>query len=104
MYPVFSLLDDGGRIVVSVPKMVGPAFLLKYVVQNYFLGVHHDRMSLTQLFKSSVLRSTDDLEPLWDRGHIGFNHLKLDRHLAANFGVVQRKESLISVFYVLGNA
>lgn len=97
----FSLLDDGGRIVVSVPKMVGLAFLLKYVVQNCFLGVHHDRMTFKQLFKSSVLRSTDDLEPLWDRGHIGFNHLKLDRHLAANFGVVQRKESLISVFYVL---
>ncbi len=100
----FSLLDDGGRIVVSVPKMVGPAFLLKYVVQNCFLGVHHDRMSFKQLFKSSVLRSTDDLEPLWDRGHVGFNHLKLDRHLAANFVVIQRKESLISVFYVLRGA
>ena len=61
-------------------------------------------MSFKQLFKSSVLRSTDDLEPLWDRGHVGFNHLKLDRHLAANFVVIQRKESLISVFYVLRGA
>jgi len=97
----FSLLEPGGRIVVSVPKMVGLVMLFKNVLQRS-LGLGHDPLTWKQLLRSSILKDTDDLEPLWDGHHVGFNHLKLDRHLQRSFDVRHREESAISVFYVLG--
>ena len=59
-------------------------------------------MSIRQLLRSSFFKDTDELEPLWTGGHVGFNHVKLDEHLRKDFVVDHRSESLISVFYVLG--
>jgi hypothetical protein len=97
----FSLLEENGRIVVSVPKMVGLVMLFKNTLQRS-LGLGYDRMSFRQLLRSSLLKKTDDLEPMWSGDHVGFNHRKLDKHLARHFVVHHRSESLISVFYVLG--
>lgn len=97
----FSLLDDDGFIVISVPKMVGGSFLVKYLLQNYVMGVRHDRMTLRHLFNSAFLKNTDALEPAWQGGHVGFNHLKLDTLLYKNFNVKRRKETLISCLYLI---
>jgi 2-polyprenyl-3-methyl-5-hydroxy-6-metoxy-1,4-benzoquinol methylase len=92
------LLEPGGAIIISVPRMVGPLFLAKYLTQSA-LRMHHERLSPGQLFRSSFLARTDDLEPLWTGGHVGFNHVKLERALRQAFPSVQRWGSLTSVFY-----
>ena len=101
LHDCFSLMTSDGRIVISVPKMVGWVMLYKNVLQRS-LGMGHDALTWRQLLRSSILRDTDDLEPLWAGHHVGFNHLKLDKHLAQAFAVLRREESAISVFYVLG--
>ncbi len=97
----FTLLDEGGKIVISVPKMVGLIVLFKNLLQRC-LGLGHDKLTMRQLLRSALLHDTEELEPLWDGHHVGFNHLKLDRHLAHNFRIHERRESAISVFYVIG--
>jgi 2-polyprenyl-3-methyl-5-hydroxy-6-metoxy-1,4-benzoquinol methylase len=95
------LLEPDGRIVISVPKMVGPVMLFKNVLQRA-LRKYPDPIPFKQLIKSSLLYDTEDLEPLWDGHHVGFNHRKLDERLPRSFRVHHRSESLISVFYVIG--
>lgn len=94
----FALLEPEGQIVISVPKMVGMIMLFKNLLQRS-LRLGHDNLTYRQLFRSAVWRDTDDLEPLWDGHHVGFNHLKLDHHLARAFVIHERSESAISVFY-----
>jgi 2-polyprenyl-3-methyl-5-hydroxy-6-metoxy-1,4-benzoquinol methylase len=96
----FSLLEPGGTIVISVPKMVGPIILFKNLLQRTMFK-YHDSLPPKQLLKSAFLYNTDDLEPLWEGSHVGFNHRKLERHLRDRFNVRYRAESLISAFYVL---
>jgi len=95
----FQLLDEDGSIIISVPKMVGISFLIKYLVQNYILGVKHDKMSFRNLMSSVFLKNTDNLEPMWEGGHLGFNHLKLDNLLETHFEVERRVETSISCLY-----
>ena len=98
----FSLLQDDGRIIVTVPKMVGFVLLIKNLIQRSS-GRGYDAMSFRQLLRSSLFKDTDELEPLWNGGHVGFNHLKLEPYLEKHFVIHHRSESLISVFYVLGS-
>jgi 2-polyprenyl-3-methyl-5-hydroxy-6-metoxy-1,4-benzoquinol methylase len=97
----FSLLEQDGRIIITVPKMVGTIMLFKNLAQRC-LRRGYDAMTVRQLLRSSFVKDTDELEPFWTGGHVGFNHLKLDVHLGRHFLVQHRSESLISVFYVLG--
>jgi len=99
----FALLNREGRIIISVPKMVGLIVLFKNLLQRC-LRLGHDPLTFRQLFKSAFLCDTEELEPLWDGHHLGFNHLKLGQRLKAHFEIRHRSESLISVFYVLGRA
>jgi len=96
----FELLEPDGRIIISVPKMVGPVLLIKNMLQRA-LRLYPDQIPIKQLLKSSFLYNTDELEPLWDGHHVGFNHLKLDQRLVKQFEVKHRSESLISVFYLI---
>lgn len=98
---LFTLLTDDGVIVVSVPKMVGPAFLAKYTAQT-LLRMPHEHQSFGQLLKSSFLNNTDALEPHWDGRHNGFNHLKLERAIAERFRIVRRKNMLATAMYAIG--
>jgi 2-polyprenyl-3-methyl-5-hydroxy-6-metoxy-1,4-benzoquinol methylase len=97
---LFALLEPDGVIVVSVPKMVGIPFLLKYGVQTA-LRLPHEQQSLGQLFRSGFLKDTEALEPHWDGKHNGFNNAKLARWLASAFDVEARRDMLFSEFYVL---
>lgn len=97
----FSLLEPDGQIVVSVPKMVGSIVLFKNLLQRA-LRLGHDQLTWRQLLRSAIWKDTDELEPLWNGDHVGFNHLKLDHHLQQSFVVHERIESVISVFYRVG--
>lgn len=101
LHDCFSLLDHDGFIVISVPKMVGVSFLVKYLLQNYVMGVKHDRMTLKHLTRSVLFKNTDELEPAWQGGHVGFNHLKLDTLLNKTFVVSRRRETVISCLYLI---
>ncbi len=101
VHECFDLLEKDGRIIISVPKMVGIAMLFKNILQRS-LGLGYDGLSWPQLLKSSFFKNTDDLEPLWDGGHMGFNHLKLDKLFNEQFKVHHRSESSITVFYMIG--
>ncbi|MBC7784658.1 MAG: methyltransferase domain-containing protein [Burkholderiales bacterium] len=97
----FALLEPDGRIIISVPKMVGFPLLIKNVLQRG-LGVGYDSLTWGQVLKSTFLKNTDDLEPHWNGGHKGFNHIKLERHLHQHFTVHHQSSSSITVFYVIG--
>ncbi len=101
VHDLLSLLADGGIIVLSVPRMVGWPFFARHVIQRV-LGMHYEPVTFRQLWRASVLRSTDELEPLWTRYHIGFNELKLDEHLRRSFRIETKRRTLANVFYVLG--
>lgn len=97
---LFSLLDDDGVIVVSVPKMVGLGFLIKHLTQ-VLLRLKREQFTLRELISAGVLRNTDAFEHEWDGHHRGFNQLKLDRALRDNFEVVAHTTSIITAFYVI---
>jgi len=98
-----SLLEPCGKMVVSVPKMVGPMFLVKQCIQRV-KGPYHDRMSVGQMLRSAFLYDTSALEPLWNGGHVGFNHMKMEAALSPRVEIVERRQSLIAMFYVLRKA
>jgi 2-polyprenyl-3-methyl-5-hydroxy-6-metoxy-1,4-benzoquinol methylase len=97
---LFTLLSHDGVVVISVPKMVGIPFLVKYTVQSA-MRMAHEHQSFGQLMKSSFLKNTDALEPHWDGRHNGFNHLKLERALAERFRIVGRKNLFATAMYVV---
>ena len=100
LHECFSLLEPDGRIVISVPKMVGAVVIFKELLQRFTGRLDRPPLTFRQLLRSGFLRNTDELEVCW-RGHVGFNHLRLDGYLADHFNVVHRSESLISVFCVI---
>jgi len=90
---LFKLVQPGGKIIISVPVMVGIPFLIQRVAMK-ILGLNRKKLSLSQLFKCVVLKSTDGLEEKWSGGHLGFNHIKLESELSKNFNLVSH-----SVFF-----
>jgi 2-polyprenyl-3-methyl-5-hydroxy-6-metoxy-1,4-benzoquinol methylase len=98
---LFSLLTPDGVIVLSVPKMVGIPFLVKYTVQTA-MRMPHEHQSFGQLMRSSFLNDTEALEPHWDGRHNGFNHLKLEKALTERFRIVGRKNMFATAMYVVG--
>ena len=58
------------------------------------LGLHPEKISLSQFFKCVLLKNTDGLEKKWAGGHLGFNHIKLEIELSKNFNLVSH-----SVFF-----
>lgn len=97
---LFTLLIPSGLIVLSVPKMVGPAFLAKYVTQTA-LRMPHEEIGWADVFRAGLLFDTERLEPTWFGGHRGFNHRTLERTLRQEFRVLRSTHSLTSAFYVL---
>jgi len=90
---LFKLVQPSGKIIISVPVMVGIPFLIQRVAMK-ILGLNREKISLPQFFKCVVLKSTDDLEENWSGGHLGFNHIKLESELSKNFNLVSH-----SVFF-----
>ncbi len=96
---LFTLLDDDGIIVISVPKMIGIPFLLQRLGLRIFRSIR-DPISIINLAKS-VLGNTTALEWEWSGGHLGFNHKKLEILLRNEFKIVKKKNLLFQVEYVI---
>ncbi|MCW5206398.1 class I SAM-dependent methyltransferase [Desulfobulbus sp. F5] len=97
---IFSLLDSNGKIIVSVPKMVGFAFMLQRLALAA-LDLQREPVSTMDIFRAGLLRSTDHLESRWRNNHIGFNHLKLEAHLRKQFHIVKKTQTLFQVLYII---
>ncbi len=95
---VAGLLEPGGRIIISVPKMIGLPFLL----QRMGLAVcrlRREPISLRELLAAGLLGRTDRLERRWRRDHLGFNHRKLDHALASEFRIRRRTGTFFQAIY-----
>ncbi|HEY1628924.1 MAG TPA: hypothetical protein VGF52_03630, partial [Tepidisphaeraceae bacterium] len=97
---LFSLLNDTGAIIISVPKMVGIGFLAKHTLQTA-LRIPTEKISFRDFCSASFLKNTDAMEKNWDGKHLGFNHLKLTDALEKNFEVRKQLGTLSSIFYVV---
>ena len=90
---LFKLVQPNGKIIISVPVMIGVPFLIQRAAMK-ILGLHPEKISLSQFFKCVLLKNTDGLEKKWAGGHLGFNHIKLEIELSKNFNLVSH-----SVFF-----
>jgi 2-polyprenyl-3-methyl-5-hydroxy-6-metoxy-1,4-benzoquinol methylase len=96
---LFSLLEPGGLIVASVPRMVGVRFLAKHVIQ-LSLRVPTEKFGFGNLMRASLMRDTSRLEPRWSGAHLGFNHLRLTEALRKRFDI-KVSGTVTSVFYTI---
>jgi 2-polyprenyl-3-methyl-5-hydroxy-6-metoxy-1,4-benzoquinol methylase len=97
---LFTLLDDDGVIVVSVPNMVG----LGFAVQRLGLaltGSVREPISAGDFLGASLLCDTRALARRWDGEHLGFDHTRLEPHLRRAFRVVHKRHIFFQVLYVL---
>ncbi len=97
---LFSLLDEEGIIVISVPNMIGTAFLIQRIGLVLF-GLQREPISKADLFKVSLFKDTTELEKKWNGQHLGFNHERLENCLKKYFCVVKRKSSFFQIVYVI---
>jgi 2-polyprenyl-3-methyl-5-hydroxy-6-metoxy-1,4-benzoquinol methylase len=98
---LLTLLDDGGRVIASVPTMVGLPFLVQRTALAA-LGGWREPIGWGELWRAVLLRDTSRLEPRWDGGHIGFNHLLLERAMRGRFRVERRVNLGFQILYVVG--
>ncbi len=98
---LLGLLRHDGVAIVSVPTMVGPAFLVQRAALAAF-RLHREPLSARELFDAGVRRDTDALEPRWTpTAHLGFNHRKLERALRDRVRILDHRSLLFSQLYVL---
>ena len=98
---VADMLRPGGRIVVSVPNMVGISLLVQQVGLRA-AGRYVERLSLSELARGVVLRDVASMEARWDNDdHLGFNHRLLERRFDEIGQVEVRRNLGFSVFYVI---
>jgi 2-polyprenyl-3-methyl-5-hydroxy-6-metoxy-1,4-benzoquinol methylase len=97
---LFSLLRPDGRIVVSVPRMVGLGFLIKHATQAV-LRLPTEHFSISETFRAGFLKETEALEPRWKNGHLGFNDEKLSRAIRRHFVVEREFTTVVTRFFVI---
>ena len=96
-----TLLKKGGLLVISVPKMVGLAFLIQRFGIS-MLGLPKEPISFGNLFRASFLRDAEAMEKYWwNGGHMGFSHLKLEKYMRKSFEIVKKKNLLFQAVYVI---
>ena len=100
---VLDLLEPGGRVVISVPKMTGVPFLVQRATLR-LLRMQREEIGRRDLFNAVVRRNTDALEPGWtSAAHLGFNDRKLERYLRERFRVTaSRNLGFTQVFVITG--
>lgn len=98
---VSTLIDEDGIIVISVPKMVGITFLFQRVGLTIF-RMNRERISLKDLIKASIFNDTSNMEKAWRGGHMGFNHKKLEKYIRNEFDILQKRNDLFQIIYVIG--
>lgn len=95
------LLAPTARIVISVPKMVGPGFLLQRLGLR-LLKMHREELTWGELLKASLFYGTKTLEKRWDPlSHLGFNHHKFFREIARHFRIMKKRSGLFQIILVV---
>ena len=99
---IFSLVENTGIIVLSVPKMVGISFFIQSVGLSVF-NLTSSEYSFKELIKPILFKDTSDIEKYWvpDYTHKGFNHKKLERYLEREFFIVNKIDDFFQVLYVI---
>lgn len=98
---LFELIDENGIIVISVPNMIGPPFLLQRL-GLFLLGSGREPISKINLLRAGLFNNTTNLEQQWREGHLGFNHQKLERQLYKKLRLIDRKNIIFQIIYVIG--
>ena len=89
-------------MVISVPKMIGvPIFAA--ALWTCAFGIASRTDILQKPFSCGHSLDTDDLEKNWQGAdaHLGFNHRKLERALAEDFTIIQKKHLLFQIVYTI---
>ena len=95
-----TLIDDAGIIVISVPKMVGMAFLIQRIGLKIF-GLQRERVSTKDLIMASIFNDKKNLEKQWTKDHIGFNHIIMEKKIEKDFDILDKKNDLFQIIYVI---
>ena len=98
---VSTLIHDDGIIVISVPKMIGISFLIQRLGLT-LLRMNQESISIRDLIKAGIFNDTSNLEKKWNGGHLGFNHKRLENYIRKEFSVLEKKNDLFHVIYVIG--
>lgn len=97
---LFALVDESGKLVISVPKMVGLPFLVQRAALALW-GIWREPMTTRELLRAGLLRDTRDLEDRWDGGHLGFNHLRLEEAMQGEFRIDGRADIVFQLVYLI---
>lgn len=99
---IFSLVNNTGIIVISVPKMIGISFFTQYV-GLIVLNMNRSRYSLKELINATLFNDTSEIERYWNPGttHKGFSHKKLEKYLEQEFFIVNKRNDFFQVLYVI---
>lgn len=98
---LFELIDENGIIVISVPNMIGISFLLQRL-GLFLLGSGRESISKINLLRAGLFNNTTNLEQQWQEGHLGFNHQKLERSLCKKLRIIERKNIIFQIIYIIG--
>jgi 2-polyprenyl-3-methyl-5-hydroxy-6-metoxy-1,4-benzoquinol methylase len=99
---LFSLIDDDGIIVLSVPKMIGISFFIHHI-GLWLFNMQRSKYSLKEFMKAAFFNDTSDLEKYWVPcvTHQGFNHKKLEKYLDKDFIICNKTNDIFQVLYVI---
>tara|TARA_Y100000590_G_scaffold466256_1_gene641011 strand:- start:108 stop:815 length:708 start_codon:yes stop_codon:yes gene_type:complete len=85
-----ALLENNGKIIISVPIEIGIAGFLKNIIR-YFIGQKHEDSTLANIFKSlfgmKILRQENN----FINSHIGFNYKDLEKLIYKNNFIIYKK-------------
>jgi 2-polyprenyl-3-methyl-5-hydroxy-6-metoxy-1,4-benzoquinol methylase len=94
----FKLIDEDGAIIISVPKMTGPSFLLQRIGLALF-NMNRGKISMKNILKASFFYDTKYLEKQWNGDHLGFNDKTFEKYLNKEFHILNKKDIIFQVIY-----
>lgn len=97
------LLDPGGVAVISVPNMVGIAFLTQRAALWAMRG-WREPISRRELWRVGVLADASCVEARWAGHHLGFSHRWLEEAMRARGFRWRRRHIGWQVLYALASA
>lgn len=102
LHHIFDILDKPGRVIISVPNMVGLSFLIQRIAFA-LLGFSREAISFKNLLKASFLYDTTELEKeKWhSKKHLGFNHLTLQKRMKEEFRIVKKRNLFFQTMFVI---
>jgi 2-polyprenyl-3-methyl-5-hydroxy-6-metoxy-1,4-benzoquinol methylase len=96
---MLATLEAPRVIIASVPRMMGPLFVLKYFIQC-ITGMVREELTIRELVSVGLFFNSDTVQHKWAGEHLGFNEYKLTKILREHFEI-EVLGTLTSVFYVV---